>query len=124
MKQKHKTEQEILLLNRFGVLENIVTNTLPVILSQKSLALLLRKPARGRDFYDVVWLLNQHLKPDFQVLKEKKIKTIDNYKEKMLKRYLEIKSELKDLKKQLLPFLINEENIKYLEFFNEIIKGL
>jgi len=124
MKPKFKTEQAVFLLNRFGALEHIVSNTFPVILSQKSLAVLLRKPPRGRDFYDVAWILSRNIFPNFQTLKGAKIKTKDDYKEKMLKRYSQIASQLKDLKKQLPPFLVNEENIKYLDFFREIIKGL
>ena len=116
--------QKVFLLNRFGVIETVVSNTLETILSQKSLAIIYRKPARARDFYDVVWLLSKGVYPNFLTLKKVKIKNLDDYKKRMLERYSQIKPKLKSLKKQLLPFLINEENIKYLDLFDRVIEGL
>lgn len=118
------TTLEAITLNRFGVIQVIVTNSLPTILSQKTLAALYRRSTRARDFYDIVWLLSQQVRPNFATLQAEKITNMSDYKNTLLHKFEQIKPNLPRLKVQLLPFLINPEKIKYIDIFGEIIGGL
>jgi len=124
MKPKAKINIKPVLLKRFGVLANIISYDLSIILSQKTLAALHRRPSKARDFYDVAWLLIQHIRPDFKILKKENIKNIKDYTQIMLKEYIKLKPNLKILKQKLKPFLINEENLKYLDLFDKIIQDI
>jgi predicted nucleotidyltransferase component of viral defense system len=52
VQKKKLAETKSFLLNKFGVYRRIITNTESVILVQKIIAILDRKRAKGRDFYD------------------------------------------------------------------------
>lgn len=117
-------EREVVLMRKFDCTEYIVTNTQETILAQKSLALLYRKSPRARDIYDIYWLLSRNILPNLKTLKYAKIRNLKEYKEKILKRYNELKPEMRSLKNQLRPFLVNEENIKYLDMFEDLAEKL
>lgn len=117
-------ERDVVLMRKFGITEYIVTNTKETILAQKSLALLSRPSPRARDIYDIYWLLSQNILPDFKTLKYIGINNLDEYQEKILKRYQRLKPEMKRLKNQLRPFLVEEQNLKYLDMFGDLIEKL
>lgn len=121
---QYSIEREAVLLNKFGVTEQIVTNTLPTLLSQKILAALERRAIRGRDFYDIAWLLSCSVVPNLQTLEYLNIKSLDELTSRLQKRYQEIKPNLPQLKRQLQPFLINEENVKYLDYFEDMVEQI
>jgi predicted nucleotidyltransferase component of viral defense system len=58
---------ETVTLNRFGVFRQINADPAPVLLSQKLLAILQRRRAKGRDFYDASFLGGK-TKPDYRYL--------------------------------------------------------
>ncbi len=47
-----------------------------------------------------------------------------SYKEKILKRYTELEPEINRLKEQLRPFLVNEENVRDLDMFEDLIEKI
>ena len=53
------------LLNRFGVFTQLQTTPASLILAQKFYAILNRPRNKGRDFYDVVFLIGQGTKPNY-----------------------------------------------------------
>lgn len=121
-KQK-RVETEVLLLSGFGMSERVVTNTLPVLLSQKFKALIFRKQTRGRDFYDLYWLLTKRVLPNLKVLKSSKIESKADFFQKLKSFYQIKRKNLSFYKKQVRPFLINEENQKYLDFLEDLCRS-
>ncbi|MFH1838379.1 MAG: nucleotidyl transferase AbiEii/AbiGii toxin family protein [Candidatus Kuenenbacteria bacterium] len=122
---KIKSKSEILILNRFGTIQNITTANLSSILSQKIKAILFRKDLQPRDFYDLVWLISQNIEPDKNLLlKPLKIKNENEVWQKVLNRFQkEMKQNIKSYKQKLLPFLLNPEKVKYLDLFENLIKA-
>lgn len=108
------------ILNGFGVYRKILVNSPEVILSQKIIAIIERKRSKGRDYYDVSYLLGK-IEPDFNYLevilgingksaiKNKLIKTID-------------KNNLNDLAKDVSPFLIDKNGLDRILGFREYIE--
>lgn len=67
--QKIKVKKEFILLNRYGLVREVMTNPIETIMSQKILAMLNRKTAKGRDFYDFIFL-QAKTSPDFDYLRQ------------------------------------------------------
>lgn len=118
-----RIETEVLLLSRFGESERIVTNTLPVLLAQKAKALFSRKQTQGRDFYDIYWLLCRKVEPNTAILKNYGIESINDFYQKLEQVYAREKKNLPDYKRKLKPFLLQEKNIRYLDFFKDLVSG-
>lgn len=59
------------LLNRFDVFTRLLTTPRELLLAQKFYAILNRVRNKGRDFYDVVFLLGQGVVPDYSYLEMK-----------------------------------------------------
>lgn len=114
-----RIETEVLLLSEFGLSERIVTNTLPVLLSQKFRALITRKDTRGRDFYDLYWLLARGIKPNLIVLKPIGIKSKEEFREKLIDFCQKKEKKMAFFQKQLKPFLLNEENQRFIGFLKD-----
>jgi len=119
---KIKPETEIVILGRFGIVQSVITNTLEFLFSQKIRATLKRKDFQPRDLYDIVWFLSHNVKPSPLLFPELKVK---NEKElfKELGRFYQkkVKPNLKNLKRRLAPFLIDEKKICYLDIFEKLI---
>lgn len=117
---QERIETESLLLTKFGMNERIVTNTLSVLLSQKTKAFLLRKQTRGRDFYDIYWLLSKKIRPNLDVLKKVNINSEIEFFRKLKEFYQKEKKNIPFYKRQIRPFLLNEENERYLDFLEDL----
>lgn len=116
-----RIETEVLLLAEFGMGERVVTNTLPVLLAQKTRALVLRKQTRGRDFYDIYWLLSKQVRPNLAVLRTVGIKSEAEFFLKLKKIYQKEEKNIAFYKRQIRPFLLQEENARYLDFLGELL---
>ena len=105
------------IFSKFGYLQTVLTYDTSTLLSFKTRALFTRKTERGRDLYDIAKLLSHNVKPNFAVLflKEKGIKSIDSYFLLLKNWYAKNQKLLPLLKKQLQPFLIDEEELKYID---------
>lgn len=108
------------ILNKFDVFSEIFVTPADIILSQKIYAAFERKRAKGRDFFDIVFLLS-FARPNYKYLDEKI--SVSNASE--LRKYF-IK-ETKDLDFQSLGrdvknFLFNPTDVKKVELFREFIK--
>ncbi|MBP6813127.1 MAG: nucleotidyl transferase AbiEii/AbiGii toxin family protein [Saprospiraceae bacterium] len=64
-------QPEIFVLNKFDVTTSIFTTPLDLLLAQKFTALCQRKRSKGRDFFDIVFLLSKSIKPNYDYLKMK-----------------------------------------------------
>ena len=107
-------------LNKFDIFTQIAVTPPDILLAQKFYALLSRKRAKGRDFYDVVFLL-QKAKPNYDYLKQKTgLANSEALKEKVLD-YLQ-GHNLKDLAKDVEPFLFQPSDSKKIILFADFIK--
>jgi hypothetical protein len=84
--------------------------------------MLTRKDFQPRDLYDIVWFLSHKIKPSPLLFSELKVKNEKELFIKLKNFYLKkIKPNLKNFKKKLAPFLIDEEKVYYLEIFESLI---
>ena len=58
------------IINKFDVFEKISSTPLPLLMAQKCYAVLNRKRNKGRDFFDLAFLMSLQVKPDMTYLKE------------------------------------------------------
>lgn len=68
--QGYKYKPDKYLLNKFGIFRYINITPLELLLAQKICAIFTRKRAKGRDFFDVVYLMAK-TEPDYKFLKSK-----------------------------------------------------
>lgn len=110
------------ILSKFDVFLEIFVTPKDIILSQKIYAALNRKRAKGRDFFDIVFL-SSLARPDYRYLE---LKTgIQN--EHDLKRALTDKIQSLDLKElghDVKNFLFNARDIQRIEMFDKFIKDV
>lgn len=108
------------ILNKFDVFSEIFVTPLDVILSQKFYAAFNRKRAKGRDFFDIVFLLSR-TKPNYEYLKEKI--NVSNGAELQAKLEAQIEDwDFTELGQDVKNFLFNTADVKKVELFPEFIK--
>lgn len=113
-------EPELVLINKFGITQKVKSAPLDILLAMKFNALLLRKRLKGRDLFDISYLL-EFTQPNYDFL-EKKIgirntsDLIHQVDERLKKE--DIKHLIADVK----DFLITQNDINKVEYFREILK--
>ena len=114
----YKSDKKI--LNKFDVFTQVLAAPLDILLSQKIYAALNRKRAKGRDFFDIIFLL-QKTKPNYNYL-EQKINAKDEQalRKKIISHIhkLNLSAVIKDLE----PFLFNPSDSKKIKMFEKYIK--
>jgi len=110
---------KISIINKFGIYRKILVNPIDIVLSQKIMTILERKREKGRDFYDVSYLLGI-TKPDYGYLKNNRGLDLKTTKEKLLSRVDEL--DMKKLSNEVLPFLLKPEDIDRVLTFREYIE--
>jgi predicted nucleotidyltransferase component of viral defense system len=108
------------ILNKFDVFTKINITPLDILLAQKIYALLNRKRKKGRDFFDIVFLLKT-TRPNYDYLTQKM--GIQN--EKQLKENILMvcaKTDLTEMAKDVEPFLFTPGDSKHIELFEDYIK--
>jgi predicted nucleotidyltransferase component of viral defense system len=109
-------------INKFDVFSEIFTTPPDILLSQKIYAAMNRKRAKGRDFYDIVFLLS-FAKPDYQYLKKKiGVSNFSGLKEEMIKATG--KFDFDELARDAERFLFNSDDVKRIKSFIPYIKSL
>lgn len=110
------------ILNKFDVFTTILTAPADVLLSMKISALLNRKRTKARDLYDILFLFGK-TGPDYKYLNEKLgIEGIHILKERIAEKLYGV--DLKELSKELSPFLIRKKDIERIGLFDEFIRSL
>lgn len=106
-------------LNKFDVQTTILTTHPELLLAQKLVTAFERKRTKGRDFFDIVFLLGKTQKPDYDYLNYKL--SITNAQE--LKAYLLKQTKalnFAQLQKDVQPFLFDPDN-QSVSLFPQII---
>jgi len=107
-------------LNKFDVFTQVNTTPLDILLAQKFYAIFNRKRAKGRDFFDIIFLL-KNTKPNYEYLQQKiGINNSDKLKRKLVK-YLE-ELDFNEIIKDVEPFLFNPSDSKNIKLFSDYIK--
>lgn len=120
--QGYKYESELYLLNKFNVFKQIRITPKSIILSQKLWTITRRNRVKGRDFYDILYLL-QNTTPDMGFLNLKfNTSNWDDTKKKILEGIKDVDLEL--AVKDISPFLIDIQEGEKIKMFREYIEQI
>jgi len=109
-----------IILNKFDVFTQIFVTPLDILLAQKFYAALNRKRCKGRDFFDIIFLL-QKTKPNYDYLKIKMgIKNSHQLKEAM--EDLSGKINFNEVVKDVEPFLSNPSDSQKIKLFSQYLQ--
>jgi len=107
-------------LNKFDVFTSIFSTPLNLLLAQKFYAILNRKRNKGRDFFDVVFLLGKNIQPNYAYLDLKLgINTPKALKKKLLAHCNML--NMADMGKDVAPFLFYPKDVKKVIHFSEYL---
>lgn len=108
------------ILNKFDVFTQILSTPLDILLSQKIYAVFNRKRIKGRDFFDIVFLLS-NTKPNYDYLEKNiNIKNSGELKKKIISSAEKI--NFNELAKDVEPFLFYPKDSKKIKMFSEYIR--
>jgi predicted nucleotidyltransferase component of viral defense system len=117
-----KYTRDVKIINKFDVFTQIYATPLDILLSQKFYAALNRPRTKGRDFFDIVFLLPQ-TKPNYQYLEKKLgINNWQELKERLISYTAD--TDFDELAKDVGPFLINPDDTKKVKMFIPYIQSL
>ena len=113
---------ERIILNKFDIFTEINITPINIILSQKIYAIFNRKTQKGRDFYDVVFLLSK-TKPNYAYLKMKL--DINNGEDLKTKLFDFCKGlNFKQLAEDVRQFLFNPQDSVKVDLFEKYIRNI
>jgi hypothetical protein len=119
--QGFQYQPERRILNKFDVFTEIFASPVQLLLSQKINAAFSRKRAKGRDFYDIVFLMSFGARPDYSYLEQKL--GIDSA-EDLRTKFVELVGRLdfEELARDVEPFLFTPTDSKKVLLFPEFIR--
>ncbi len=109
------------IINKFDVFTEVPVAPLNLLLAQKFYTIVNRKRAKGRDFFDVTFLLGKGVKPDYEYLKIK----MDVGNSQALKEIIlqtTAKLDMKAMAHDVAPFLFAADDAKKVELFEKYLK--
>ncbi len=107
-------------LNRFDVTTEIQVTPLDLLLAQKFTAMSLRKRPKGRDFYDIIFLLAKSIKPNYRFLQQK-LGIADGQALKEAVKEVCTRIDMIEMAKDVQPFLFDPSDEKKVRLFEKII---
>lgn len=114
-------EPGVFFLNRFDVFASIRVTPPDLLLSQKITAILGRRKPKGRDFFDVLFLLGK-TKPNHAYLQQKLgCSKPEDVKEILLEACKQI--DFREMAIDVQPFLFNPEDIRRIQQFTAYIQA-
>ena len=117
--QLYSYKPDRFILNKFDIFTAIQVVPPNILLSQKFYALINRKRKKGRDFYDILFLM-KNVRPDYRYLEFKTgIKNANGLKDRILKICENL--DLHIIALDVAPFLFNPEDVKKIELFTDYI---
>lgn len=119
--QKFQYAPQRVIISKFDVFSGISVVPADILLAQKFYAILMRKRAMGRDFYDAIFLAGK-AKPDFTYLKERAgIKDKRGLKIALLGHCAKL--DFKLLARDVEQFLFSPADAKKVLLFTEYVQG-
>ena len=110
------------LINKFDIFTAIFVVPVDILLAQKIFAILNRPRTMGRDLHDCIFLLGRTA-PNFQYLKEKTgMESYDEVRKALMSKTVHL--NLKNLAKDISPFIFEKNDIKKVELFSDYIGSL
>ncbi len=121
VEQNYQYQPEVKLINQFDVFTQVKVVPIPLLLAQKILAALHRKQAKGRDFYDIVFLMSQ-TKPDMNYLQHKiGVAKANQLQQVLMDRCQEL--DFKKLAADVEPFLIKPADQQRVLHFEQFVQS-
>jgi len=115
-------DRELKNINKFDVFTQIYATPVDIILSQKIYAALNRKRTKGRDFYDIVFLLSRTM-PNYGYLNAKLgVKNGSDLKKMLLSKTADF--DFETMAEDVKPFLTDDSGVKRVKLFLPYIKSL
>lgn len=109
------------ILNKFDVFTTILSTPLSLLMAQKMYAVINRNKNKGRDFFDLVFLMSRNTKPNYRYLDEKlSITNADTLKKEILKKCESL--NMKEMANDVSPFLFEPSDTKKVEQFVDLVK--
>ncbi|CAN5164105.1 hypothetical protein BH09BAC1_BH09BAC1_23300 [soil metagenome] len=119
--QNFAFEPEKVILNKFDVFTQISVTPLDLLLAQKFYAIINRKRNKGRDFFDVVFLLSLVRAPNYGYLAQKLgINSPSQLKEALLQKCVNL--DMQEMAKDVEPFLFNPQGVNKVKLFTAYIE--
>lgn len=119
--QNFKFNPEVFVLNKFDVTTSIFVTPPDLLLAQKFVLLLLRNRSKGRDFFDIVFLLSKSVKPNYDYLQIKlNISTAEQLRDRT--RAFIAQTNMEEMVADVSPFLFNAADEKKIRLFLPIIE--
>ncbi len=114
---------ERFILNKFEVFMPINVCSLDLLLAQKFYAVLNRKRNKGRDFFDIVFILSKTKQIDFNYLNQKVgIRNSKQLKENIFEKCASI--DMKEMAEDVAPFLFDQKDINKIIYFEDYLKQI
>ena len=120
MEKEPIVEPKIETINKFSIFRDILVNPKEIILSQKLITILDRRREKGRDFYDVSFLLGI-TQPDFTYIKKSLNLDKDEFIKKVFKRCQLL--NFNQLAQDVEPFLVDPTQSARVKNFQNFIKN-
>lgn len=114
-------ESQHYLLNRFDVFSDIFCAPPDLLMAQKCHAILQRHRNKGRDFFDLVFLMGRNLQPDFNYLFQKLNLTNGNELQHALFEHCK-KLDMHEMANDVAPFLFNQADTAKIIHFPRLVK--
>lgn len=109
------------LLNKFDVFTQVKACPSDLLLAQKFYAVINRKRNKGRDFFDIVFLLGKDILPNYEYLNLKlDVATGEDLRKLILEKCNRL--DMKEMAEDVKPFLFNPEDDKRVLLFPDYIR--
>lgn len=113
---------ETVLLNRYGILVNVVSVPVNQMVVQKMAAYLNRSQTQPRDIYDIVWLIAQGAKVDWQFAEKNGFG--NDFVNRVEGKFTKEAKQVTAYKRRLKPFLIDESKVENIDYLAKVIRQL
>ena len=111
------------LINKFDVFTEVATTPENILLSQKLYAVINRPRNKGRDFYDIVFLLGKSIKPNYSYLEQKiEVSNSAELKEKVNRKLNQL--NMQEMAQDVSPFLFNAKDEKKVLMFEKYFNSV
>jgi len=108
------------ILNRFDVFTTILTTPIELLMAQQLYAVLNRPRNKGRDFYDLIFLMSKNVRPDYHYLEAKMgVSNPGELKDALLHKIQSL--NMAKMAKDVEPFLFNPTDVRKVEQFEALV---